>query len=66
MENPNASELIKKLATGEISRKEFDLFLAMLDDRKHTENLEEGFWTLFAQFMNGNGSVPNEDQTSKN
>ncbi|MBN7813679.1 hypothetical protein J0A68_22170 [Algoriphagus sp. H41] len=55
MENPTASELIKKLAEGKISRKEFDLFLSMLDDRKQTENLDEGFWTLFAQLVDGDG-----------
>ncbi len=65
MENPTASELIKKLAEGKISRKEFDLFLSMLDDKKQTENLDEGFWTLFAQLMNGSGPEPKEDQNTK-
>ncbi len=66
MEDPNASELIRKLAEGKISRKEFDLFLTMLDDRRQAGNLEEGFWTLFAHIMNGNGSDPKKDDTSKN
>lgn len=64
MEDPNASELIKKLAEGKISQKEFDLFLHMLDDTEQAENLEEGFWALFAQFMNGNGSDPKEDSSN--
>lgn len=65
MENPTASELIKKLAEGKISRKEFDLFLSMLDDKKQTENLDEGFWTLFAQLVGGNGSDPDKGNNLK-
>jgi hypothetical protein len=65
MENPTASELIKKLAEGKISRKEFDLFLSMLDDKKQTENLDEGFWTLFAQLVDGNGSDPDKGNNLK-
>jgi hypothetical protein len=61
MEDPNASELIKKLATGEISRKEFDLFLAMLDDKQQSGNLEDGFWKLFAQYMDENNSGLKKD-----
>jgi hypothetical protein len=66
MDDPNASELIKKLAEGKISQKEFDLFLHMLDDTEQAENLEEGFWALFAQFMNGNGSDPMKEDSSNN
>ena len=63
MENPNASELVKKLAKGEISRKEFDLFLKMLGDRKLTKNLDEGLWTLFTQYLNESNSDEKKDET---
>jgi hypothetical protein len=62
MEDPNASELIKKLAAGKISRKEFDLFLAKLDDKRESGNLEEGFWKLFAQYMDENNSDSKKDE----
>lgn len=66
MENPNASELIKKLAKGEISRREFDLFLEALDDKSQTDNLNKGFWVLFAQFLKGGKSDEQNDDTSNN
>ncbi|HSF52238.1 MAG TPA: hypothetical protein VLA71_00720 [Algoriphagus sp.] len=66
MENPNASELIKKLAMGEISRREFDLFLEALDDKNQAENLNKGFWVLFAQFLKGGKSDEKNDDTSNN
>ncbi|WP_026970135.1 hypothetical protein [Algoriphagus terrigena] len=62
MENPNASELVKKLAKGQISRTEFDLFLKMLDDKKQAESLDEGFWKLFAQFLESRRAADSNDE----
>ncbi|OOG77122.1 hypothetical protein [Algoriphagus sp. A40] len=66
MEKPTASELVKKLAKGEISRREFDLFLEALDDKSQAENLDKGFWGLFAQFLTKGKSDEQNDDTSKN
>lgn len=66
MENPNASELVKKLAKGEISRREFDLFLEALDDKSQAGNLDQGFWVLFAQFLKDEKSDDKNDDISKN
>lgn len=62
MENPNASELVAKLAKGIISRKEFDLFLKMLDDKSQAEDLKEGFWVLFAQYLENGDSDEKKDE----
>lgn len=66
MEVPTGSELIKKLARGEISRKEFDLFLEMLDDKSKAETLEEGFWILFTEFLSDKNSDEKKDDTKNN
>ena len=66
MEKPTASELVKKLAKGEISRKEFDLFLEVLDDKSQAENLDQGFWVLFSQFLNDSKSDERKDEKIKN
>lgn len=66
MENPNASELVKKLARGEISRREFDQFLEALEDKNQAENLDKGFWVLFAQFLNDGKSDEKNDDTNNN
>lgn len=63
MENPTASELIKKLAEGKISREEFELFLAKLDDKGEAKSLDEGFWQLFAQQVSG--LVSEQDKGTK-
>ena len=62
MENPNASELVKKLAKGQISRTEIDLVLNMLDDKKQTESLDEGFWKLFAQLLESRHAADSNDE----
>lgn len=62
MENPNASELVEKLAKGEISRREFDLFLKMLDDKKLTGDLNDGLWALFNQYLNESTSDEKKDE----
>ena len=63
MENPNASELVEKLAKGEISRREFDLFLKMLDDKKLTGDLDKGLLALFNQYLNECNSDEKKDET---
>jgi hypothetical protein len=58
MKRPNASVLIKKLASGEISSKEFDLFLKGLEDSSLKEDYERGFRELFDRFLKeGNPST---------
>lgn len=64
MEKPNAYELVRKLARGEISRREFDLFLESLNDKSQAENLDRGLWVLFAQFLN-DGKSENENTSKK-
>ncbi len=65
MENQTASELIKKLVEGKISREEFELFLAKLDDKQEAKNLDEGFWQLFSQHMPRQTTESKEDRNPK-
>lgn len=63
MTRPDASVLIKKLESGEISRMEFDLFLDGLEDPKQIKSYEEAFWRVFDQFLKN--SLSKEKKESK-
>jgi hypothetical protein len=47
MKTPIASELIKKLVSGDITREEFDQFLNGLDNKSTAEEYEKGLQQLF-------------------
>ncbi|MDO8966060.1 MAG: hypothetical protein Q8S14_11400 [Algoriphagus sp.] len=70
MTKPDASVLIKKLESGEISREEFDLFLEGLEDPKQIESYEEAFRRVFDRFFEDdstselNKSKPKSNQNS--
>jgi hypothetical protein len=67
MTKPDASVLIKKLESGEISREEFDLFLEGLEDPGQIESYEVAFRQFFDQFFeNGPSSTSKEDNTYRN
>jgi hypothetical protein len=51
MTRPDASVLIKKLESGEISRVEFDLFLEGLEDPRQIEFFEAAFRKVFDRFF---------------
>jgi hypothetical protein len=65
MENPTASDLVKKLARGEISRREFDLFLEALEDKSQEKSLEKGMEELFDKFLKESKSEEDENNSTQ-
>lgn len=70
MKRPDASVLIKKLESGEISREEFGLFLEGLEDAGLAKAYDQGFRELFDRFIekgertNQFGATPENNQTT--
>jgi hypothetical protein len=67
MTRPDASVLIKKLESGEISRMEFDLFLEGLEDPEQIESYEAVFRQVFDRFFEeGSSSELNKSKHKSN
>lgn len=67
MTRPDASVLIKKLESGEISRMEFELFLEGLEDPKQIKSYEAAFQKVFDQFFeDDSSSIQNKNKPKSN
>lgn len=65
MTRPDASVLIKKLQSGEISRVEFDLFLEGLDDPQQIESFEVAFRKVFDRFFEDSPASESKENKPK-
>lgn len=67
MKRLNASDLLKKLESGKITREEFTLFLEGIEDPKQADDFDLEFRKSFDRFMKGpDPSLDEEKKTLEN